>query len=101
MFKSLYEVDKKSKKWWHRILFHFIDLPLVNACILYKKRTDSPTQLILKDFRMSALGLVGAELNVMKKGRPTKIVHHFKRTVPYEVRFDSGAHMPIHGKPRR
>lgn len=102
MFKSLYEVDRKSKKWWHRILFHFIDLSLVNACILYKKRTDSPTQLNLKDFRMSvALGLVGAELNVMKKGRPTKIVHHFKRTVPYEVRYDSCAHMPIHGKPGR
>ncbi|ENN83536.1 hypothetical protein YQE_00108, partial [Dendroctonus ponderosae] len=66
-------------------------------------RTDSPTPLPLKVFRLSvALGLVGAEKCLPKKGQPsTTAVNHFKRTVPYEVRYDSCAHMPIYGKPGR
>nr|XP_023022544.1 piggyBac transposable element-derived protein 4-like [Leptinotarsa decemlineata] len=29
--KSCYEIDRKSKKWWHRIFFHFLDVCIVNA----------------------------------------------------------------------
>ena len=31
MLKSLYGLDRKSKKWWHRIVFHFLDVALVNS----------------------------------------------------------------------
>lgn len=93
MLKACYEVDRKSKKWWHRIFFYFVDVSLVNAFILYTKRTDSPAKLSLKLFRLSvALGLVGAEPNSCKRGRPSSVStssNHFKRTVPYEIRYDS------------
>ena len=102
MLKTLYEVDRKSKKWWHRIFFYFIDISLVNAFILYQKRTDSNAQLTLKLFRLSVgLGLVGAEQCLLKKGRPSTTVNHFKRTVPYEIRYDSCSHMPFYGKTGR
>lgn len=98
MLKSLYEVDRKSKKWWHRIFFYFLDLSVVNAFILFKQRTDSNAQLNLKQFRMSvAMGLVGGDMAISKKGRPSSgSLNHFKQTVPYEIRYDSCSHMPIH-----
>lgn len=50
--KSMYEVDRKSKKWWHRIFFHFIDVTTVNAYIVYKDLEDeTPPKMKLKDFR--------------------------------------------------
>ena len=36
MLKSLYGLDRKSKKWWHRIAFHFLDVTVVNALVLFK-----------------------------------------------------------------
>ena len=103
MLKSLYEVNRKSKKWWHRFFFYFVDVSLVNAFILFKKRSDSEALLSLKIFRLSvALGLIGAEQVGAKKGQPSTCrPKHYKTTVPYEIRYNSCAHMPIHGKPRR
>ncbi|XP_071057540.1 piggyBac transposable element-derived protein 5-like [Onthophagus taurus] len=31
MLKSLYEIDRKSKKWWHRIFWYLLDAAVVNA----------------------------------------------------------------------
>jgi len=36
MLKSCYQISQKSKKWWHRIFWHFVDVTLVNAFIIYK-----------------------------------------------------------------
>lgn len=99
MLKSLYEVDRKSKKWWHRIMFHFIDLALVNAFILFKERSDGKSET-LKLFRLSVImGLTGASVK-SKKGKPVPI-NNFKPTVAPEIRFDKCAHLPLHGKSRR
>lgn len=32
----------KSRKWYRRVLYHFLDLALVNAYILYKQTTNMP-----------------------------------------------------------
>lgn len=32
--KSSYAIDRRSKKWWHRIFWHFLDAALVNSYIL-------------------------------------------------------------------
>lgn len=103
MLKSIYEVDRKSKKWWHRIFWYFLDVSLVNAFIIFKSRAAGKS-LTLKMFRLAvANGLIGAEPAVPRKGRKrlSTEINHFKRTVPLEVRFDKCAHMPIHMKPRR
>lgn len=71
MYKSIYEIDRKSKKWWHRIFWYFLDMTVVNAFIIFKKRSVSSANILsLKDFKMTiALGLVGAEKNTTKRER--------------------------------
>ena len=51
MLKSTYEIDRKSKKWWHRIFFNFIYVAVVNSYILFKQRSEGST-LTVKDFRL-------------------------------------------------
>ncbi|CAH1957866.1 unnamed protein product [Acanthoscelides obtectus] len=41
MLKSLYELNRKSHKWWHRIFFYFVDACIVNASILFRLRSKS------------------------------------------------------------
>ncbi|KAJ8910639.1 hypothetical protein NQ315_012507 [Exocentrus adspersus] len=47
--KSTYEIDRKSKKWWMRIFWHFVDCSVVNSYILYKLK--KLPFMSLKDFR--------------------------------------------------
>ena len=45
MLKSLYEIDRKSPEWWHRIFFHLLDVALVNSYIIYKNLWNEDLQL--------------------------------------------------------
>ena len=102
MLKSLYEIDRKCRKWWHRIFWHFCDVTVTNAYILYSIRSEG-AKLSLKNFRLAVVdGLVGATLP-SPRGRKTlpKPVSYFKPSVPYEKRFDKVAHMPVRGSSRR
>lgn len=86
MLKSIYEIDRKAKKWWHRIFWYFLDAAVVNAFVIFQKRANSKT-LSLKMFRLAVvLGLVGSESSCPKKGR-TPMTTHFKATVPPEIRY--------------
>ena len=51
MYVSLYGTSRKSKKWWHRILFGLIDRTVCNAYVVYKKLKDEKASLL--DFRRS------------------------------------------------
>ena len=51
----------RSKKWYKRLLYHFIDLSLVNAFILRKTATDNP-RMPLFEFKLAvAQALMYAE----------------------------------------
>jgi len=39
--KKSCQVDRKAKKWWHELFFHFIDAAVVNSHVLYKLRPDN------------------------------------------------------------
>lgn len=70
MLKSFYEISRKSKKWWHRIFWHSVDVTTVNSCIIYKLLFPEKN-VLLKDFRLSVVDrLIGAS-NPPKKGRPS------------------------------
>ncbi|KAF2896023.1 hypothetical protein ILUMI_10153 [Ignelater luminosus] len=43
MLKSLYEINKKSKKWSHRIFFHFVDVTVLQT-LIPSSRTDAEVQ---------------------------------------------------------
>ena len=51
---SLYEVDHKSKKWWHRIFFHFLDAAVINNYILHKLLTGGEINTA-KKFRLNLI----------------------------------------------
>lgn len=52
MVKFIYEIDRKSRKWWHRIFFDFIGVIVVNSYILLTQRSEGST-ITLKDFRLA------------------------------------------------
>lgn len=39
--KKSCKIDRKSKKWWHRIFFHFLDIAVVNSHVVYKQSTGN------------------------------------------------------------
>lgn len=62
-----YRLDRRSKKWWHRIFFYFIDAAVINAYIIYKAIGN---QISLKEFKIHCIeGLLAATL--VKRKRPS------------------------------
>ncbi|KAJ8978049.1 hypothetical protein NQ317_017594, partial [Molorchus minor] len=103
MYKSCYEINRKSKKWWHRIFWHFIDLTIVNAFIMFQENSSTHGKTFsLKEFRLAvANGLIGAEPETPQRGRRSlePIVNKYKPYVAFERRVrrtSKTAHMPIH-----
>lgn len=101
--KSTYEISRKSKKWYHRIIFHFVDVTIVNAYIIYIERSPD-ANMDLKTFRVAVVnGLIGVGNRGVKRGRPSveAPISKFKKVVPIEKRVCEAEHMPIHGTSRR
>lgn len=69
MLRSLYDRDKRSKKWWHRLLFAFIDMTLVNSYVIY---SEMHGKLPLLEYKcMVTQGLLTKATTCSKKrGRP-------------------------------
>jgi len=47
--KKTCQIDKKGKKWWHQIFFHFLDVAIVNAHVIYNQKAE--TKMKMKEFR--------------------------------------------------
>lgn len=105
MMMSTYKIDRKSKKWYMRIFFHFLDLAVHNAFILFTANSEGK-QISLKHFRLAvAIALIGS-INQSKSprgGQKKKLKQHttFKPKVLYEKRFNSCDHMPVRKNSRR
>ena len=68
MLKSLYGLDCKSKKWWHRIAFHFLDVAIVNSYIIFKNIHGA--KLPLKTFKLNVIHyMLGAAAFKQTKSR--------------------------------
>ena len=37
-----YSIDRKSKKWWRKLVFYLLEVTIVNSYILYKETVVSP-----------------------------------------------------------
>ena len=109
---GLYRCKIRSKKWYHRIFFHLIDLSVVNAWLLYKRvcQTKQQKTLRLHDFKAQvAEGLCKHQQTLrsgtsQKRGRPSServaVAVPAKRAVQCtprpctDVRFDQVGHFP-------
>jgi len=47
--KAAYGINRKARKWWQRLFFHFLDMAIVYAFILFKELTKE--KISMKDFR--------------------------------------------------
>lgn len=100
MLKKCYAIDRKSKKWYHRIIWHFLDTTIINAYILFNKRSSGST-IDLKQFRINvATALIRAGNTAKKKGWQRSI-NNFKKNISIEKRLDKAAHLPLYGSSRR
>lgn len=101
---SLYEVDRKSKKWWHRIFFHFLDAAVINSYILHKLLTGNEIK-ITEQFRLSLLYSLCAmkQANTLKRRLPysPENAPKFKVKISQEKRYSNVDHMPVKGTSRR
>lgn len=101
--KSAYNIDRRSKKWWHRIFWHFIDVTVVNAFIIYKQSQPDPG-MTLKSFRLSVVDGLVQSPNRKRKGKPPSdlSIPAAKIRVPLEMRQSDSRHMPVwHANRRR
>lgn len=92
---ATYGINKRSKKWWHRIFWHFIDVSIVNSYILYKL-TFPNRQMTLKDFRLSVVdGLLKCP-DRRGRGRPKseQKLPKNKLVISEEFRKSGASHMP-------
>ncbi|KAF8781800.1 PiggyBac transposable element-derived protein like [Argiope bruennichi] len=93
--RERYEIGRRSRKWWHRILYFLIDLAIVNAFILWKvSRRDLGPQNQLQFRLRLARQLISGFSSHKRKGRPVSFLSG-KKTVPDDVRLTKvGDHMP-------
>ncbi|KFM69276.1 PiggyBac transposable element-derived protein 4, partial [Stegodyphus mimosarum] len=83
--RERYEIGRRSRKWWHRILYFLIDLA---------SREDSGPQDQLHFRLRLARQLISGFSSRKRKGRPASFLSS-KKTVPDDVRLTKvGDHMP-------
>ncbi|XP_040064051.1 piggyBac transposable element-derived protein 2-like [Ixodes scapularis] len=108
---ALYRTTIRSRKWTLRMIFHFMNLAVVNAWLEYRKDADRqlilPTkQLDLLDFTLGVIeALSAAESKPVsrKRGRPSdsplqpsKQLRFAENRPVQDVRFDQMGHWPVH-----
>lgn len=106
--KGTYELDRKSKKWWHRIFWYFIDASIVNAYILHKEL--GLEKMSSKDFRRAISQELVAPAHVAsrQKNQPKRKsvpsateISKSKPFVPKSIRLENSAHQPMRTTRRR
>ncbi|XP_062843269.1 piggyBac transposable element-derived protein 3-like [Trichomycterus rosablanca] len=74
---ALYRTKVRSKKWYHRLFFHMMDMIMVEAWLLYRRDSidcgvEKKEQLSLLDFKSEVAGCLCKKDTVCsKRGRPS------------------------------
>ena len=99
---SSYKLDRRSRKWWHRIFFYFLDAAVINSYILNKQLNNN---MPLKEFKgKCAEGFVVRTMvdgNTLTSSKPPIQISNSKPSVSVEVRRTSSSHLPERSTRRR
>ena len=76
---SLYRIHIRSKKWYHKLVFHFLDVIVVQAWLLYRRDRLATgalpkSNMRLREFKMSIANSLlrsGKGNGILKRGRPS------------------------------
>lgn len=103
--KGQYEIDRKSRKWWHRIFFHLLDCCVVNAFLIHCE-LEGVEHFTMKDFRRSVTTSLTAEAQVCKRGtlssaNNTVQIKKSKPHVDTAIRLTHSKHQPKRCTKRR
>ena len=61
---SYYELKHKTYKWWKRILYHLIDISIVNSFIIYRKATNDKN-MTQKKFRLEIIKAISYKYSLI------------------------------------
>lgn len=94
-----YPHGTKSKKFYMRIVFHFMNVAIINAWILYKKQKNANIPLL--EFKAAvATTMITVADNKRKRGRPSQTQNErvakkkaWTKVIP-EIRTDGTGHYP-------
>ena len=110
---AYYRIHIRSKKYYHRLFFHFVDMVIANCWLLYQHDCESlniskKKQRDLLSFITNvaqALCMQGNDLSKKKRGRPSADMEReykkkkhggpAKAIPPQEVREDAVGHWPV------
>ena len=73
---SYYRIPVRSKKWYHRLIWHCLDVSVVQGWLLYRRDAGAEKVLSLKEFKVSvaeSLMKQGKRVST-KRGRPSMSV---------------------------
>lgn len=91
MLLSLYRIDRKSTKWYMRLVYHLLGITVNNSWLLSRRNQDS-AKMSLREFIIEmAFGCINAR-------KPRKLSSN--RTVVSDVRYDGFDHLPKHQRKR-
>ncbi|XP_050705681.1 piggyBac transposable element-derived protein 4-like [Eriocheir sinensis] len=97
-----YKLDRRSKKWWHRIFFYFLDAAVVNSYIVFRTLKNN---MPLKEFKIHCVeGLLATRLVQRKRSATNESPLEIKKskpTVPVEIRRKESSHQPKRSTRRR
>lgn len=92
MLLSLYRIDRRSKKYYNRIIYYLLGICTMNAWILYKENHPSE-KLSLREFQKAL------SLSLMRAGKPATVIttgaQYNRAKTPIDLRFDGVDHMPV------
>ena len=72
MLRAMYDRDRRSKKWWHRLFFALLEITLVNSFVIYQELHGKLPLLQFK--RQVTRGLLtNGTMPAKKRGRPSEI----------------------------
>lgn len=108
-----YRINLRSKKWYIRVFFHFIDMICVNSWILWRRNLkNNDLYLPLSEFKIALAEILTATANPQRKrGRPSSssqpVLDLKKKKYPFsqipakEIRTDNLNHLPIVNEDRQ
>lgn len=109
---GLYRINLRSKKWYHRLFFHLVDMTVINVWLLYRRQIvtgDGSTKAMsLHEFKANAAEALcrsGMAPTSNKRGRPSSgsssdalVSNKRSKLTPPEpcvdVRYDGLNHLP-------
>lgn len=104
--KKSYGIDRRSKKWWHRIFFHLLDAAVVNSYLIWKD-LDCYEGMTHKSFRINVItslvspAIVSPRPSIVRSPAPVIQVKRHKPHVATDVRLEASAHQPERSTARR